>query len=77
MVYRRLPAQYYQIRSVVAAVGDGKAAEGSKLIMEAVLKEDSLPIWFVVNAVSNTLAQALHDLRSVEASRIALHIARL
>jgi len=44
-------------------VGDGKSSPGSELIIKAVTRDDQRPIWVVVNAGSNTLAQALHDYR--------------
>ncbi len=58
------------LRSIVAAgqkgygmedVGIGKSSEGSELILKAAAREDNRPIWVVVNAGSNTLAQALID----------------
>jgi hypothetical protein len=45
----------------IADVGKGKSSAGSKLIIDAVAKNDSRSIWIVVNAGSNTLAQALFD----------------
>lgn len=48
----------------IADVGEGKTSPGSELIINAVLKDDPRPIWVVVNAGSNTLAQALWDYRS-------------
>jgi len=45
-------------------VGAGKSSQGSELIINAVLKDDPRPIWVVVNAGSNTLAQALWDFRA-------------
>lgn len=45
----------------IADTGDGKASEGSKLIITVFEKEDPRPIYVVVNAGSNTLAQALID----------------
>jgi len=45
----------------IADVGEGKSSQGSDLIINAVLKDDPRPIWIVVNAGSNTLAQALYD----------------
>jgi len=45
------------------SVGDGQASEGSKLIMKVLDKEDPRPVYFAINAGSNTLAQALWDLR--------------
>jgi len=47
----------------IAGVGDGKTSPGSELIIKAVTKEDPRPIWLVVNAGSNTLAQAIWDYR--------------
>ncbi len=44
-------------------VGDGKTNEGSELIRKAIIKEDPRPVYIVVNAGSNTLAQALWDIR--------------
>lgn len=45
----------------IADVGEGKQSEGSELILKALEKDDDNPIWVVVNAGSNTLAQALLD----------------
>ncbi len=42
-------------------VGPGKSTPGSKLIVKSLDKSDDNPIWIVVNAGSNTLAQALID----------------
>ncbi len=47
----------------IADVGDGKTSPGSELIVSAVTKDDPRPVWVVVNAGSNTLAQALWDYR--------------
>jgi len=44
-----------------AVIGEGKSSPGSELIVEAVTKSDPRPVWVVVNAGSNTLAQALLD----------------
>ncbi len=44
-------------------VGFGKASEGSKFIIEEVTKDDPRPVFIVVNAGANTLAQALYDYR--------------
>lgn len=43
-------------------VGEGKSSEGSKLIETILLEEDNTIVYIVVNAGSNTLAQALFDL---------------
>ena len=51
--------QYYGIDDV----GAKKTSPGSRLITEAVLKEDPRPVYIVANAGSNTLAQALWDYR--------------
>lgn len=43
-------------------IGPGKSSPGSRAIIASLLKNDSRPLWVVVNAGSNTLAQALLDL---------------
>jgi hypothetical protein len=48
----------------IADVGPNKHSAGSKLLMAAIQKDDPRPLWIVVNAGSNTLAQALLDLRA-------------
>lgn len=45
----------------IADVGEGKSSPGSQLIIESVSRVDPRPVWIVVNAGSNTLAQALFD----------------
>ena len=45
----------------VAGVGEGKSSDGSRRLVELFEEEDDRPIWIVVNAGSNTLAQALRD----------------
>ena len=45
----------------IADVGEGKSSQGSELIIHAVSRDDPRPVWIVVNAGSNTLAQALFD----------------
>lgn len=45
----------------IADVGEGKSSPGSELIIDAVSRDDPRPVWIVVNAGSNTLAQALFD----------------
>ncbi len=45
-------------------VGNGKSSKGSELIIKAIKKQDKRPIYIVVNAGSNTLAQALFDLEN-------------
>ena len=56
------------LRSIVASgqpgygindTGQGKSSEGSNLIIRSMEKDDARPIYVVVNAGSNTLAQAL------------------
>ena len=47
----------------IADVGPGKSSAGSDLIIRILEKEDERPVWMVVNAGSNTLAQALFDYR--------------
>jgi len=41
--------------------GEGKSSKGSQLILRALEKDDPRPLFVVVNAGSNTLAQALLD----------------
>lgn len=65
------PTEEYLLSRVAAgqpgygmdSVGDGKASPGSKLIMQILGKGDPRPVYFAINAGSNTLAQALWDLR--------------
>ncbi len=45
----------------IADIGEGKSSKGSQLIIDVVTKDDLRPVWIVVNAGSNTLAQALFD----------------
>lgn len=47
----------------MSAVGKGLSTAGSKLIVDAVDRDDPRPIWIAINAGSNTLAQALFDVR--------------
>lgn len=47
----------------IADVKVGNSSPGSELIIKTVISEDPRPIWVVVNAGSNTLAQALVDYR--------------
>ncbi len=53
-----------QAKYGLADVGKGKASPGSKCIVEALLRDDARPLNVTVNAGSNTLAQALVDLRA-------------
>lgn len=41
--------------------GKNKSSEGSRLIIRSLTKDDPRPVWIVVNAGSNTLAQAIID----------------
>ncbi|MEM7792746.1 MAG: nucleoside hydrolase-like domain-containing protein [Verrucomicrobiota bacterium] len=45
----------------IASVGEGLSSPGSELIIRAAEKKDPRPLHIVVNAGSNTLAQALFD----------------
>ena len=45
----------------IADVGEGKSSAGSKLIEAVLSNVDASPVWVVVNAGSNTLAQAITD----------------
>ncbi|MDN5210760.1 DUF1593 domain-containing protein [Fulvivirgaceae bacterium BMA12] len=50
-----------QERYGIAATGIGRTSPGSRLIVRALEKDDPRPIYIVINAGSNTLAQALID----------------
>jgi hypothetical protein len=45
-------------------VGDGRSSVGSELIVNALKRDDPRPVYVVINAGSNTLAQALWDCRA-------------
>jgi hypothetical protein len=48
----------------IADTGEGRSSPGSKRILEALRRDDPRPLCIVVNAGSNTLAQALRDARA-------------
>ena len=59
-------------------VGEGKSSPGSELIISAVTKDDPRPVWIVVNAGSNTLAQALYDYQAAHSqSEVDAFVAKL
>ncbi|MFC1761423.1 nucleoside hydrolase-like domain-containing protein [Planctomycetota bacterium] len=45
----------------IDGVGEGKSSEGAQRLVQVFEKDDDRPIWIVVNAGSNTIAQALYD----------------
>ncbi|HTV00627.1 MAG TPA: nucleoside hydrolase-like domain-containing protein [Luteitalea sp.] len=47
----------------MAAVGDGKASEGSAMLLKAMMRDDPRPLWVTAWGGTNTLAQALVDAR--------------
>ena len=47
----------------MGGVGPGKSSDGSRLIIEAVDRDDPRPLWISVWGGANCLAQALHDVR--------------
>ncbi|RAJ10262.1 DUF1593 domain-containing protein [Arenibacter echinorum] len=53
----------------MSGVGDGKSTEGSNWIINRVTQDDSRPIHVVINAGSNTLAQALYDYRKTHTTK--------
>ncbi|MEM6843762.1 MAG: nucleoside hydrolase-like domain-containing protein [Bacteroidota bacterium] len=53
----------------IAGTGEGKSTPGSELIVNSFLKDDDRPIYIVINAGSNTLAQALIDFRAEHSQR--------
>jgi len=58
----------------MAAVGDGRDTAGSRLIIDALDKDDGRPLWVSIWGGANSLAQALHHLR---ATRSPADVARL
>lgn len=48
----------------VGDIGEGKSSPGSCLIIDILKKPDPRPVFIVINAGSNTLAQALFDYRA-------------
>lgn len=62
----------------IADVNVGNSSPGSKLIIEAVSRDDPRPVWLVANAGSNTLAQALVDYRAtLNPAQVDAFVARL
>jgi hypothetical protein len=62
----------------IAGMGKGKTTEGSELIIQCVEKDDSRPLYVVVNAGSNTLAQAITDYESTHSKKeLGAFIAKL
>lgn len=62
----------------VASIGPGRSSEGSRLIVEAATRPDPRPLHIVVNAGSNTLAQALIDYRESHSSEeLAAFVSKL
>ena len=53
----------------MAGTGDGQGSEGSDLIKNSLLRNDPRPIYVVVNAGSNTLAQALIELEKEQSKK--------
>ena len=58
----------------MAAVGEGHDTAGSRLIVQAIEKDDPRPLWVSVWGGANSLAQALYSLR---ATRSAEDVSRL
>jgi len=52
----------------MAAVGAGKATEGSRAIVRAAERDDSRPLWVCIWGGANTLAQALMDLKAAHST---------
>lgn len=48
----------------MAGVGDGRASDGSRLILAELKRDDKRPLWVLGWGGVSTLAQALHDLRA-------------
>ncbi|WP_088182459.1 DUF1593 domain-containing protein [Sphingobium sp. Z007] len=56
------------------AVGDGRDSTGSRMIVQAIEKDDPRPLWISIWGGANSLAQALYTLR---ATRSAQDVTRL
>ena len=67
--YLRSITKHGQSGYGIADVGKGKTSEGAQLILDALAKPDARPVWVVVNAGSNTLAQALYVLKTTRPAR--------
>jgi hypothetical protein len=52
----------------MAAVGKGKSSAGSRALMKAIERDDPRPLWVCLWGGSNTLAQALIDLRETHSA---------
>lgn len=62
----------------IAAVGRGKSSPGSRAIVAAADREDSRPLWICVWGGTNTLAQALADVRATRSpAELTRFVARL
>ncbi|HUB52897.1 MAG TPA: nucleoside hydrolase-like domain-containing protein [Terracidiphilus sp.] len=48
----------------LAVTGEGKSSPGSKALLEAIMRDDTRPLWICLWGGANTLAQALMDLRA-------------
>ena len=67
-----------QHRYGISDTGPNRASPGSRLLERAMLKDDPRPLHVIVNAGSNTLAQALLDLEArLSPSEFAQALARL
>lgn len=53
----------------INGTGEGQSTEGSDLIKSCLLKNDPRPLYVVVNAGSNTLAQALLELENTHSAK--------
>ncbi|WP_223257686.1 DUF1593 domain-containing protein [Pectobacterium peruviense] len=59
-------------------VGDNKATEASKLIIQAVDKQDARPLWITVWGGAVDLAQALHDVRDTRSpEQVAAFVSKI
>ena len=55
----------------MAGVGDGKASDGSRRLIEALERPDERPLWVTGWGGPNTLAQALYDIRATRSPQEA------
>lgn len=62
----------------MGSVGDGQSSEGARAIIRAVDRPDPRPVWISVWGGSNTLAQALRDVRATRSpEEVAKFVAKM
>jgi len=67
--YLRSKFAFGQPRAKMSAVGNGKDSAGSNLLIEAIDKDDSRPLWINAWGGGNTIAQALWTLKATRSAK--------